>query len=71
MGPPIERWCQVLVEMGPPIERRCQVSNPLIKRNPHKIYKLSSCWSSYANYTQITHEKEVHDMTKLQEGVLS
>ena len=35
--------------MGPPIERRCQVSNPLgigvIKRNPPKIYKLSSCWS--------------------------
>ena len=37
MGPPIERWCQVSVEMGPPIERRCQVSNPLIKRNPPKF----------------------------------
>ena len=37
MGPPIERWCQVSVEMGPPIERRCQVSNLLIKRNPPKF----------------------------------
>ena len=37
MGPPIERWCQVSVEMGPPIERRCQVSNPLIKHNPQKF----------------------------------
>ena len=37
MGPPIERWCQVSVEMGPPIEQRCQVSNPLIKRNPPKF----------------------------------
>ena len=25
----------------------CQVSNPLIKRNPPKIYKLSSCWSIF------------------------
>ena len=37
MGPPIEWWCEVSVEMGPPIERRCQVSNPLIKRNPLKF----------------------------------
>ena len=37
MGPPIERWCQVSVEIGPPIERRCQVSNLLIKRNPPKF----------------------------------
>ena len=37
MGPPIERRCQVSVEMGPPIEQRCQVSNPLIKRNPQKF----------------------------------
>ena len=43
MGPPIEWWCEVSVEMGPPIERRCQVSNPLRKRNPPEIYKLSSC----------------------------
>ena len=40
MGPPIERWCQVSVEMGPPIERRCQVSNPLIKRNPPKFINV-------------------------------
>ena len=48
MGPPIERWCQVSVEMGPPIERRCQVSNPLIKRNPPKFinFRPAEVWPS-------------------------
>ena len=48
MGPPIERRCQVSVEMGPPIERRCQVSNRYYKTQLPKIYKISSCWSRNA-----------------------
>ena len=47
MGPPIERWYQVSVEMGPPIERRCQMSNPLIKRNPAKFinFRPAEVWN--------------------------
>ena len=55
MGPPIERRCQVSVEMGPPIERRCQVSNPLIKRNPPKFinFRPAEVWSSMLILTGI------------------
>ena len=58
MGPPIERWCQVSVEMGPPIEQRCQVSNPLIKRNPPKFINFRPA-EVYIMYVCIQYMKSI------------